>query len=480
MPIDGLQRLSPVIIAVPLGVAAAMAAVLGAGLNPLIPIALGVGAVLVAVGYARPLWLVYLGVASLPLEFELHQVAFFDLTPSKAFFVAGAAGWAASQLINRRPLIADSPLTLPLIAVVITVLPGLLVAENTVVVSNKLVIWVACFFLFQAVIQAGDENFVRRLMGAFAIAAAGLGFLAITDVSFQGQAASEGGTFVSNRARAGQGSPNGLAALLVTGILPAICLTFTGPLWRRAAFGLAAAIGIYGLLLTQSRGGFLAFAAGILALVTWRPARRLGLAGAIVLAVLAFGGINPLGQFLDETAIGERIASITTTATKTDPRIPVYRRTVEVIGDHPLFGVGTSDFQSAAIEYGIMTSATALTHAHNGPLTIAAERGLLGLAAFIYLAIVLGRVLTRGVAEASGERRALLTAVMGVFMACAAHLLVDYTLGSAVLLGVLFTLAGCAVLLTRHLAEAPATEVEESPGHSAPMRIGGPSAQPGA
>jgi O-antigen ligase len=479
MPIDGLQRLTPALIAVPLGVLAAAVAVLGAAINPLVPIAFGAGAVVFAIGYVRPLWLVYLAVASLPLEFELHEVAFFDLTPAKAFFVIGAAGWAASQLVNGRPLIADSPLTLPLIVVVITVLPGLLVAENTVVVFNKLVIWVACFFLFQAVIQAGDENFVRKLMVAFAVAGAGLGFLAMTDVSFQGQSASEGGTFVSNRARAGQNSPNGLAALLVTGILPALCMAFTGPLWRRAAFALAAAIGTYGLLLTQSRGGFLAFLAGLLALVTWRPARRIGLATLIVLAALAFGGINPLGNFLDETAIGERIASITTTATKTDPRIPVYRRTVEVIGDHPLFGVGTSDFQSAAVEYGIMTSATALTHAHNGPLTIAAERGLIGLAAFIYFAFVLGSVLTRGLAHATGEKRAMLTAVMAVFMACAAHLLVDYTLGSAVLLGELFVLAGCAVLLVRRMGEATAADRVETPAPAGRPPIRQPSAQPG-
>lgn len=456
MPAELPRWAPPVLIALPLGALATAAAVLGATVNPLLPIGAGLVAVVFAIGYARPLWLVYAAILALPLEFQLYDFAFFDLSPTKGLLLLGAAGWVTAQIVHRRPLIAEAPLTVPLIVLIVVIVPGLIVAQEKLVVFNQLGIWVAWFCIYQAIIQNGDERFVKRLMIALSIACVGLGLLAITDTGFQGQSTSDGGAFVANRADGGLNSPNGLAALLMTTILPAVCLAFTGVWWKRAAFALAAAIGTYAILLTQSRGGFLGLAAGTLVLITWRPMRRVAIVGVIILAGLAFGGVNPLGEFLDETAIGERIASITETATSTDPRLPVYRATVEVIEDNPLVGVGANDYRSAAVEYGIMTSGAALTHAHNIPLTLAAERGFLGLGAFIFFGFVLARLLARGLRHAVGEKRAMIMAIMAVFVACTAHGLVDYTLGGSVFLGELFVLAGCAVVLTRHLQQSEA------------------------
>lgn len=476
VPLSAPGRLSPILLAIPLGILAAAAAVLGASVSPLLPVAVGGGVIVIAVGYWRPIWLVYLALVVLPLEFELHPVAFFELSPSKTLFLIAAAMWVVSQIVNGRPLIADSRLTLPLILLVVTVIPGLVVAEHPIIVFNKLAIWTASFFLFQAVIQADDEKIVRNLLTAFAIGGLGLGLLAISDTSFHSQAATGGGGFVSDRATGGQASPNGMAALLITTLLPAIALSFAGPFWRRVGFGAAASIGLVALLLTQSRGGFLAIAAGILILITWRPIRRLALVGIVALAFVSLIGLNPLGDFLGETAVGERISSIPE-ATVSNPRIPVYRKTLEVIADHPIFGVGTSDFQAAAVEYGITASGVAVTHPHNGPLTIAAERGLIGLAVFIYFAFALGVLLKDGLAGSSGERKAMLTAVLAVFVAITAHLMVDYTLGGPVFLAELFVLAGCAVVLTR----AATREVTEDEGDPVPphgVALGPPSSQP--
>lgn len=457
MRTDVRQLLSPAIVAVPLGLFAALVAVYGASVNPLLPLVVGGGAVIAAFAYLRPLWLLLLAIVLLPFEFELQTVAFFDLSPSKAFFLLAAAGWIAAQIAHRRPLIASSPITLPLIAVVLTILPGLVIAAEPLVVFNKLAVWVAGFFLFQAILQADDEVWVRRILIAFGISAVGLGFLAITDTDFQAQAANAGGTFVSNRATGGLNNPNGLAALILLCALPAAAMSFTGPLWRRYVLAGAATVGVVGILLTQSRGGFLALAAGLLILTTWRPIRRLAVGAVVIVAVLAFGGINPLGDFLDESAVGDRLTSITTTAPESDPRIAIYKSSVVVIEDHPIFGVGTADFQSAALEYGIVIHGAALTHAHNGPLTLAAERGVVGLLAVIWFAIAIAQMLARGLGAAHGERRAMLTAVMAVFVACTAHLMVDYTLGGPTLLSALFVLAGCgAVIARRALADAPA------------------------
>lgn len=437
MPIEASRWLSPVLLALPLGLLATLAAVLGAAVSPLLPVVASGAAVILAIGYARPLWTIYLAVLALPLEFQVQDLAFFNLTPSKGVFLLGAAGWAAAQIVHRRPLVVNTSLTLPLMAVILVMLPGFLVAEDQLVVLNQLGIWVASFCLFQAVAQSGDEQFVRRLFACLAVAGIGLAILAITDETFQGP---------STRADGGIGSPNALATLLLASIFPAVSRVFSERTWKRWAFAAAAAISVYGLLLTESRGGFLALVVGLAVAITWRPMRRVAIAGVAAVAVLAFAGANPLGAFLDETAIGERIASITTDGAS-DPRLPVYRKTVEMIEDHPIFGVGTNNYGSVSADYGLGTSGT-VGHAHNALLTITAERGAIGLVTFLIFAFALARILGRGLAETTGERRALLTGVMAVFVACAAHNLVDYTIGS-VLLTELFVLAACGVVLTR-------------------------------
>lgn len=450
-PIEVRDRLTPALIAVPLGVLAAALAAVGAQFNPLLVLAAGGGLVVLAFAYKWPLLTLYLAVLCIPLEFAVGNVGgSFALSPSKVLLLATAAGWAASQVVNRRPLIVQSPLTLPLILSILMIVPGLLVAAEPLVVINQLAIWTAWFLIFQAVVQEGDQQFVRRLLVTLAFAGFALGLRAILDSNFQGQSASAGGTYVTGRADAGLSGPNALAALLITTSLAAVSQVLHGPPWRRALGAVAAGVAIAGLLLTQSRGGFLGVAAGLLIFISWRPMRRLAVAGLIVLAMLSFTAINPLGTFLSETAIGERIESITSgTAAKTDPRIPVYTATLKIIEDHPLFGVGTNDYQSAAKEYGIMTNATALTHAHNVPLTVAAERGLLGFAALLYFAFMLGRVLLKEFARATGEKRGLVVTLMAIFVGFATHSLVDYPFSYSVLLGELFVLAGCAVVLSR-------------------------------
>lgn len=447
MSVEAFQWRS-VLLAVPLGILASTIAVVVASVNPLIALVLVGGGALFVIACMQPLWLLYLAVLALPLEFEVQHVGFFDLSPAKGLLIVAAGGWVISQIVHRRPLVVDTPLTLPLIALIVVILPGLLIAEDTFVVVNTLGTWVVMFCLFQAVVQANDPKFVRRMLIALAISGLVLGILAITDSSFQGEAASSGGN-TTNRADASFGSPNVLAAMLLITIFPAACLMFAGPTWRRVFFALAAGIGVYGLLLTGSRGAFLGLAAGILAVVTWRPVRRAAIVGVLVLATLAFGGLSPLGPLLEKSEIGARITSITGgSATRTDPRIPVYRRTLEIIGDHPLFGVGANDYVAAAVDYGIHANGFAPSHAHSAPLTIAADRGLLGLAALIFLVLALARLLAHGMARSRGERRAMITGITAVFMATAAHNTVDYTLG-AVPIGLLLVVAGCAVVLIR-------------------------------
>jgi O-antigen ligase len=477
VPVEVTQRLTSLTIAVPVGLLAAALAVLSAALNPLLPLAIAGGLVVLAIGYHRPLWLIYLAVLTLPLEFKLQQFGFFQLTPAKGLLLAGAVGWAIGQLVHKRPLVVRTPLTLPLIALIVIMLPGLIVAVDKLIVLNTLVIWMAWFCLYQAVVQSGDERFVRRLLICLAVAAVGLGYLAITDASFHGQAASSGGNTVTGRADAGFGSPNLLAALLLMTVLPAVSLTFSGQTWKRVAFAAAAGIGIYGLLLTESRGGFLGLAVGLLTMVTWRPVRRASIVGIIVLIALAIAGINPLGNFLGHSAIGERVGSITTSAARIDPRIPVYERTLTVIGDHPLFGVGANDYIAAAIDYGIMVDGFPPGHPHNALLTIAADRGLIGLAIFLVFIFMLGLMLIRGLAHSIGERRAMLTGVTAVFVATAAHNMVDYTLAS-VELGIVFVVAGAAVVLTRAAEPAPDPVVEEPRESPERPLLARPSGQP--
>jgi O-antigen ligase len=67
-------------------------------------------------------------------------------------------------------------------------------------------------------------------------------------------------------------------------------------------------------------------------------------------------------------------------------RLGIYKANLDIVRDHPVFGLGFGRYQRAARPYyDRHPDADRRSHAHNNFLQIAAEAGLVGLAAFTLL-----------------------------------------------------------------------------------------------
>lgn len=138
------------------------------------------------------------------------------------------------------------------------------------------------------------------------------------------------------------------------------------------------AISGLGLVLTLTRGAWLGFVAGAIALSLYL--RRFSVLVAIA-AVLLGILLLPAGP------LEHRIRSF---ADPSDPtmreRLLMWQSGLAIIRDHPLTGVGPGQVKAVFPRYALPEAHRKTTsHVHNTPLQITAERGLLGLAAWLWI-----------------------------------------------------------------------------------------------
>jgi O-antigen ligase len=183
-------------------------------------------------------------------------------------------------------------------------------------------------------------------------------------------------------------NPNDLAALTILVLGAALALWASAP--RKSVFrwiGLAAAVPlVLTVILTQSRGAFLALAAVALpsgiALVRHRP-RVVPVLAALVAVALYLAPAT----FWDRVS-GMRKAASFETIGEMDPegsareRLAVLRTAARIVADHPLLGVGVGAYANANAEY---SPAVGLRDAHNTYVNVVAETGLPGLVFFLGL-----------------------------------------------------------------------------------------------
>jgi putative inorganic carbon (hco3(-)) transporter len=169
------------------------------------------------------------------------------------------------------------------------------------------------------------------------------------------------------------------------------------------------------LLVSQSRGPWIAF--GVMALtagildprpVVWRRLALLMLVPVILLVTVP--------------TLRQRVLSIGDTRfASNSERLQMWRIGARVLQDHPLLGVGPGNIRNVSASY--QTPEQHQTyghwgHLHNTYVHIAAERGILGLAAFLFFIGTLGWTLLRALRRLSTEeierRTILLTALLGL------------------------------------------------------------------
>jgi O-antigen ligase len=179
------------------------------------------------------------------------------------------------------------------------------------------------------------------------------------------------------RAAAGFGHPNALGGFLVI-LVP---FAIAGALLSRRgriAFVLAAALGVYGIYASFSRGAMIGLA---LVPFVFLRGRRL---------VVAAPALAALGAILTPGLIRERFATLTESGSEVATRIDFWNTALHVWQSHPLLGVGLGRFSTAYAEARVPgrgflpgTISQPPPHAHNIVLQALATEGLIGLLALL-------------------------------------------------------------------------------------------------
>jgi hypothetical protein len=185
------------------------------------------------------------------------------------------------------------------------------------------------------------------------------------------------------------GSPNSAGAYL--SLLIPFCLALaTTPVDRRTR-RLAIAAGVLGpiaLVLTRSRGGWIAFGVGVVLLMAYGAASHRALFRKL-LPVLTLGGCLMLpfaGLILDRLMLDDGGSA--------ESRLPLMALATTISLDHPLLGIGPNNFVPIMLRYATVEYAGVwLRVVHNKFLLTFSELGILGLVLFL---VALGSTVWRG------------------------------------------------------------------------------------
>jgi O-antigen ligase len=260
------------------------------------------------------------------------------------------------------------------------------------------------------------------------------------------------------RLRSIYGSPNNVALYLdrVVPLLAAVALFGLGSEGSRRRRLYAAALVPVGLalLLTFSKGGLLLGLPAALFIVFWQWQRHAGrrtwpwaLAGLVTgIVMLVTAGRIP--------AIAARLDLFGPTGVF---RLNLWRASLNMVREHPLFGVGLDNFLYAYRGRYILDAAWQepnLNHPHNHILDLATRLGLVGLAAGLWLFVESIRAAVRAVGAADGTWLPVTVGLAGALAAVAAHGLVDHSFFLVDLAFSFYLILGVLVWISRNGATA--------------------------
>ncbi|MFQ3566223.1 MAG: O-antigen ligase family protein [Aggregatilineales bacterium] len=228
------------------------------------------------------------------------------------------------------------------------------------------------------------------------------------------------------------GNPNTLATVLVVLLPIAIGRAVTAPhaLVRltMSVYALAAALL---LIATFSRGGWLGGVAALVALT-------IGLAGGRSPLRLTFAGLSALRRVALLTAAAALllaglaglvfvIGTLDEGGRSLDLRTFIFNSALALFAERPLTGHGLFTFGAGLARLNSTPPVQPHSHAHNLPLHVAAELGLIGLAALALLLWLGWRALRRSIAAAEGNARVERIAAGAALVGILAHHLLDMT-----------------------------------------------------
>lgn len=405
---DAWRRLPDAPLLIEAGVVLAVVAVLLAT-APLVVLAALAGLAIVVAIVRWPALGLYLLAASVPLQsLRTVKVASLNFSSTEALVILTSVAWLASVLVRRDRVLGRVPLLAPLLAFLAAIFLSFLQAQDLTSSLKELIKWLellAVYVLAANVLRGRDQLrvLVVALVGMACLEAA-FGLMQFVtrhgppSFLIRGRFLRAFGTFEQ---------PNPFAGYLNLTLPLALALFLSarggyrflargGWLGGREplVWGAASALLMAGVAASLSRGAWLALAAAAVLLAAWvsqTPWRYLGWGAfaAVVVAWIGAVGLLP-GRLVTAILQAFSVANVATDLHRLTPetfsaaqRLAYWIAGWRMFSDHAWLGVGMGNYAINYQKYAVSGWETQLAHAHDYYLNLAAETGLVGLAAFL-------------------------------------------------------------------------------------------------
>jgi putative inorganic carbon (HCO3(-)) transporter len=421
----------------------------------------------IAVGVAilvEPISALVLLLCAAPLKtlMETEAPGLLPVDAGQLLLVLVAGIWVLRQAVRRRGFhVPMSRVQIPLLIFVAAVLPGL---PGTLSLSHgvsELLKWIEMLVLISLTLALFKSQAAHWLV--FALALAG-GIQAVVGLyEFLGGSGADHLWILDERffrafGSFGQPNPFGafmgltfpLAAMSALGYGQQIWArlrhkpsarsevnTANASLWMTFFLLMTLLLGA-GLIASWSRGAWMGFGAGLLAMIFFLP-RSIFQGGLLVLGLLLAGLlvwnsgklpsaiVDRISGFGEELAVVDdaRGAELTPENYAIVERAAHWQAAMAMAIDHPWVGVGFGNYEVAYSTYHLIDWPLALGHAHNYYLNLLAETGIVGLAGYLVAWLWIFWLTLRQRLRSQGLERLWAVALLGIWTYLFVHSLVD-------------------------------------------------------
>ncbi len=372
--------------------------------------------------YAR--WALAVTVACIPLYVVRYRIGPLPTTLLEGLILVTIALWAAGRLQTREWRPARTSLEIPIALLLVAGIVGIAVSPGHVgalgIYRAYFIEPIALFYVALDLLRKPDD--FRTVVGGFVAGATVFAILNLGAWVIALATTKLVDIDLGNAPKALYTSPNSVAMFLEPAVaLAAGFALHSGNRRDRTVALVCLPFLLASLVATLSRAGLLTLAVLALVVVLTMRSRRLKLG---LLGALAIGGV----VILQIPPVARRMAH------QFDPSYPynsfenrlvIWKNTLHMLRDHPIFGAGLRAYAIVMRPYVTTPAGVPELYAHNIFLSMWAELGLLGLAAFV---VLLGILLWRGwsaFSKAEGFARALLWGTAAGFVAITVHGLFD-------------------------------------------------------
>jgi len=329
----------------------------------------------------------------------------FSKAGIEIFATTAIIGWVLVRLIGRflsrknnekkkSSLLPQTPLNGPIFLLFAIYLVSMAFSADMALslegVFLKLAEYILIFFICADIFSKDEHSHIRlRILSGVILGAL---LLLYADAGFQWV---KGEDFIrgfsgGRRLRASFHSSSDFAGYLIAFLPVLFCICFAGlkkiPVLLKAAtravFALLFIAGLILLCKTFTRGAWLAYFVSMVLMAVLgfcaRPRKKSFIIAAILAVIIPFAA-----AFTVARPAGERLMSIQRGFGASATRLYQWREASAVIGDFPLLGSGPNTYSKISHSYKI-TGKTGF-YPHNSYLHIAAEVGILGLLAFLWV-----------------------------------------------------------------------------------------------